>query len=341
MNSKHEIKDSSVQESFANRPLLRERIGLVVDGMNAAAAVTTITTAEEAGVRQIWMTQGPSNPDTLTIFAAAAATAAKTSRVRLGTAIVPAYTHHPLSLAQQALAIDDIAPGRLRLGIGPSHRPIVESIYGLSQTTPLTYMREYLQVLRAILWDGKVNHHGHFFNVVATMPRTAKIPLLTSTLGERAFLLAGEISDGALSWLCPVSYLRDTGLPALRKAAAASERSSEPPLVAHVLVALSQDSSLILEKGHQLLSYYTKLPFYAKMFTDAGFPIITSDGGSNETIVPDALVKSLVISGGESSVAARFKELLDSGLGELMVTLVPIIDAYDEQTRLMQLIGGL
>jgi alkanesulfonate monooxygenase SsuD/methylene tetrahydromethanopterin reductase-like flavin-dependent oxidoreductase (luciferase family) len=128
MNSKHEIKDSSVQESFANRPPLRERVGLVVDGMNAAAAVTTIGTAEEAGVRQIWMTQGPSNPDTLTIFSAAAA-AAKTSTVRLGTAIVLDYTHHPLALAQQALAIHDIAPGRLRLGIGPSHRPLVEGVY--------------------------------------------------------------------------------------------------------------------------------------------------------------------------------------------------------------------
>jgi alkanesulfonate monooxygenase SsuD/methylene tetrahydromethanopterin reductase-like flavin-dependent oxidoreductase (luciferase family) len=114
MDSKHEIKDSTMQGSFADRPPLRERIGLVVDGMNAAAAVTTITTAEAAGVRQVWMTQSPSNPDTLTIFAAVA-TAAKTSTVQLGTAIVPAYTHHPLALAQQALAIDDIAPGRLRL----------------------------------------------------------------------------------------------------------------------------------------------------------------------------------------------------------------------------------
>jgi alkanesulfonate monooxygenase SsuD/methylene tetrahydromethanopterin reductase-like flavin-dependent oxidoreductase (luciferase family) len=303
--------------------------------MNAAAAVTTIGTAEEAGVRQIWMTQGPSNPDTLTIFAAA--TAAKTSTVRLGTAIVLAYTHHPLSRAQQALAIDYIAPGRLHLGIGPSHRPLVDGVYGLPQITPLAYMREYLQVLRALLWEGNVNHHGHFFNMVATMPRTAKIPLLTSTLDKMAFLLAGEISDGAISWLCPVSYLLHTGLPALRKAAATSGRS-EPPLIAHVLVALSQDGHLILEKEHQLLSFYANLPFYAKMFTDAGFSISTSD---DKTIVPDALVKSLVISGGESSVAARFKELLDAGLGKLMVTLVPIIDAYDEQTRLMQLIGGL
>ena len=179
----------------------------------------------------------------------------------MGTSIVPTYPRHPLALAQQALAINDIAPGRLRLGIGPSHRPMIEGVYGLPQTTPLAHMREYLQVLRAALWEGKVNHHGHFFNVVATMTRTAKIPLLISTLGKKAFQLAGEISDGAISWLCPVSYLLHTGLPALRKAASSSGRSSEPPLVAHVLVALSQDGPLILEKGHQLLSYLRKASF--------------------------------------------------------------------------------
>ena len=73
MDNKQEIKDSIMQGSVADQSSPTERVGLVVDGMNAAAAVTTITTAEEAGVRQIWMTQGPSNPDTLTIFAAAAA----------------------------------------------------------------------------------------------------------------------------------------------------------------------------------------------------------------------------------------------------------------------------
>jgi alkanesulfonate monooxygenase SsuD/methylene tetrahydromethanopterin reductase-like flavin-dependent oxidoreductase (luciferase family) len=337
------IRDSAIEGSFSgHHQSLRERVGLVVDDVNAAAAVTTITTAEAAGVRQIWMTQSPFSPDTTTIFASAAA---KTSIVRLGTAIIPIYLRHPLALAQQALAIDDIAPGRFRLGIGPSHRPLIEGVYGLSQTSPLAYMREYLQVLRAALWEGKVNHHGRFFNVVAEMSQTAKIPLLISTLGEKAFLLAGEISDGALSWLCPVKYLLNTGLPALRKSAAVAAASpssgySEPPLVAHVLVALSQDGPLILEKGRQMLGYYTKLPFYAKMFSDAGFPITTHDGG-NETIVPDALVNSLVISGNESTIAARFKQLLDAGLGELMLTSVPIADARDEQTRLMHLIGSL
>ena len=85
-----------------------------------------------------------------------------------------------------------------------------------------------------------------------------------------------------------------------------------------------------------MLDFYAKLPFYAKMFADAGFPL-TSD----QTSVPDALVDSLVISGNEATVAARFTELLAAGLDELNVALVPVTDAGDEQSRLMHLIGQL
>ena len=63
--------------------------------------------------------------------------------------------------------MNDIAPGRFRLGIGPSHRPLMEGVYGLPHKKPLSYMREYFQILRSVLSEGKVNHHGHFFNVVA------------------------------------------------------------------------------------------------------------------------------------------------------------------------------
>jgi len=78
-----------------------------VSGANAAAAVSAIVAAEAAGVQQIWMTQSTPAPDTLTIFAAAAA---QTARVRMGTAIVPTYPRHPLALAQQALALKRPCP---------------------------------------------------------------------------------------------------------------------------------------------------------------------------------------------------------------------------------------
>ena len=183
--------------------------------------------------------------------------------------------------------------------------------------------------------DGKVDHHGHFYNVVVTLPRTSQIPVLISTLGRKAFELSGQIADGALSWVCPVPYLLRTGIPALRTSAAAVGRSA-PPLVAHISVALSEDRGSVLAAGHQMLDFYAKLPFYVKMFADAGFPL-TSD----QTSVPDALVDSLVISGNEATVAARFTELLAAGLDELNVALVPVTDAGDEQSRLMHLIGQL
>ena len=106
-------------------------------------------------------------------------------------------------------------------------------------------------------------------------------------------------------------------------------------MVAHVLVTLSEDRNSILSAGHQLLDFYAKIPFYANMFSNAGFQL-TSD-----QTVPDALVDNLVISGNEDSVAARFTELLATGLDELMVSLVPIKDAVNETRQLMHLIGQL
>jgi F420-dependent oxidoreductase-like protein len=323
-------KDSGLQVSPNRLPITRERVGLVMDGSNAAASAKTIVAAEAAGVQQIWMVQPPWSPDVLTTFAAAAT---KTSTVRLGTSIVPTYPRHPLVLAQQALFLYDIAPGRLRLGIGPSHQAIIEGIYGLPQTTPLAHLREYVKVLRTALWKGKVDHHGHFFNVIVTLPRTTQIPVLISTLGKKAFQLAGEIADGALSWVCPVSYLLDTAIPALRTAAAANGRSA-PPLVAHVMVALSQDHHSVMAAGHGALDMYAKFPFYVKMFAEAGFSLT-----AGQTSVPDSLVDGLIVSGNEDTVAAQFTELLAAGLDELMVTLVPIKDAVDEFTRLTNLIG--
>ena len=320
-------ENPQVVSSF--RPI-RERVGLIVDGANTAAAVKTIVAAEDAGVRQIWMAQPPNQPDALTTFAAAAA---KTSTINLGTSIVPTYPRHPLVLAQQALALQDLAPGRLRLGIGPSHRFIIENMYGLQHSKPLAHLREYVEVLRAALWAGKVNHHGHFYNVEAMFPLTAQIPIFISTLGKMAFQLAGQIADGAIRWVCPVPYLINIGIPALHSSAAAAGRSA-PILIAHVPVALSEDRASVLSAGHRFLDFYA--PFFANMFSNAGFQI-TSDQK-----VSDALVDNLIISGNDATVAARFNELLAAGLNELMISLVPITETGDdEQALLMHLIGRL
>ena len=97
------------------------------------------------------------------------------------------YPRHPLVLAQQALSLHDLVHGRLRLGIGPSHRFIIEDAYGLHHKKPLDHLQEYVKVLREALWEGKVDHHGHFYNVVATSPRTSQIPLIIRHWVRRHF----------------------------------------------------------------------------------------------------------------------------------------------------------
>ena len=313
------------------RPI-RERVGLALYGRNAAASLSTIIAAEAAGVRQVWMTQTTPAPDTLSIFAAAAV---QTTNMRMGTAIVPTYPRHPLALAQQALTISDLAPERLRLGVGPSHRPIIEDVYGIPMTSPLEHLREYVTVLRAILWKGNIDHHGNFYTLKTKLSRTPRTPILISALREGAFHLAGEVADGAISWICPVPYLLDKALPALRAGAAKSGRLA-PPLVAHVPVALSQDRQAVLAAGHQQISSrYARLPFYAKMFADAGFPV------SPDGTVPDALIENLVVSGDEATIAKRLTDLLAAGLDELLVMLIVVADPQAEEARLMQLVGQL
>ncbi|HET8840212.1 MAG TPA: LLM class flavin-dependent oxidoreductase [Ktedonobacteraceae bacterium] len=309
----------------------QERIGLSIIATDAADAVNRIVEAEQAGLRQIWLSQGGSGgADTLTIAAMAAI---RTTQIRLGTAIVPIYPRHPIVMAQQALAIHDLAPGRLRLGIGPSHRPIIQGSYGLPMPSPLSYLQEYSTVLRGLLGQGQVEHHGTFFEIKAAS-RTAPIPLLVSALGKRAFQVAGEISDGAISWVCPVPYLLNEALPSLQ-AGAAEQGRPVPPLVAHVVVALSTDEAAVHTQACQFLLRYSKLPFYAQMFASAGLPVAADGTGLEE------LARVLVISGDEARLRQRLGELLAQGLSELMIHPLPMTNTGKERSQLLQVLANL
>ncbi len=330
MSQEENVRSMLTAAGIAQLPI-RDRVGLAIQAADVATTVTRICEAEQAGVRQVWMTQSAGMLDTLTLFAAAAV---QTTQIRLGTSIVPIYPRHPLVMAGQAATIDALAPGRLRLGVGTSHRHVMENMYGLSMLSPLAYLREYVAVMRNVLWDGHVDHQGAFFNVAASLPGLTQIPLLVSALGEKAFRMAGEISDGAISWVCPVPYLLDTALPALRAGAEAQHRPV-PPLIAHIPIAMSTDEVAVQAATTPRISFYTKAPFYKHMFAAAGFPV-----GEDGTGVA-ALVQALVVAGTQTQVENRLRELIASGLDELLLMLVPVADEAREREQLMQVIASL
>lgn len=324
-------KDQIAAENIAQRSL-RDRVGVFVVPTETSDALATIREAERAGVQQIW-TGEADRADPLTLFAIAAA---QTERIRLGTSILAVYSRHPVVLARQALAIHDIAPGRLRLGIGSGGRAPVEQWLGLSQISPLPYLKEYVEILRTVLWEGGTNYEGTFFKIALPAPRPAQIPLYVSALGKQAFRLAGEIADGVLPWMCPAPYLLNQALPALRAGAEATERPV-PPIVAHMHVALSTDKAAALAASRRWVQMYARLSTYARMFAHAGFAGAV-DGSEADV---DALARSLVISGDEATVRSRIQEVLASGLDELQLQLLPIADEARERAALLHLVGSL
>lgn len=308
------------------------RAGLAIRGLNPAETLAAIVRADERELPMVWSTVGGTNPDAVTLFAAAAA---KTRAIGLGTAIVPTYPRHPIALASQALVLGTLAPGRFRLGIGPSHRPTIEGMFGLPMNRPLEHLREYLTVLRGLLWDGSVDFSGSHFRVKAELPagiQPPRTPLPISALRAGAFRLAGEIADGAISWVCPIPYLVNTAKPALLEGARAAGRPA-PPLIGHVPVAIGTDREAVRAAARPQLANYGRLPFYRGMFEDAGFQM------NPDNSLPDALLDELVVSGSPAEIAARLHEIQAAGVDELLVMRVNVADAEAEDAALVELLA--
>jgi F420-dependent oxidoreductase-like protein len=287
-------------------------IGLHITGRTAAEIVDGIVRAEARGVAAAWLTTGGTSPDGLTVLAAAAV---RTSRVLLGTAITPTYPRHPLVTVQQTLALAQLAPGRFRLGVGPSHKPTMEGMFGIPFERPLRHLRAYLDVLRAALHDGQVDRDEEPYRVHARLTAPVEVPIYASALQEKSFALCGEVADGAITWMCPLPYVRDLALPAMRRGAERADRPL-PKLIVHVPVAVSEDAAAVREGARAQLGFYMRVPSYRNMSATAGFP------EAGEVGLTDAHVDSLVLHGDELTVAGKLREWFAIGADEIIVAPV-------------------
>src|SRR6266478_4694507 len=184
-------------------------------GADLAAAVDCARRADALGYDSVWVTHGLGR-DALLVLSAYARVA---PRVGLGTGVIPIYPRHPVLMAQEALTLQEVTGGRLRLGIGVSHRPMMEGALGLDMGKPLEVAREYVAVLRQAL-RGQVEHAGPRYRVTwqSGVPRLpAPPPIYLAGLGTAMLELAGEIADGVVLWLCAPAYIREHALPAIKR----------------------------------------------------------------------------------------------------------------------------
>ena len=307
-----------------------KRIGLHAGAANAAASLDLMRRAEAAGVNATWLTTGGTGLDALTLFAASAV---QTDNIHFGTSITPTYPRHPIVTAQQVQVLDQLAPGRFRLGVGPSHRPAMRSMFGFNLRAPLTNLREYLQILRALLHTGSVDFDGQEYTAHASIPQPVNVPVMASALQEGSFELCGAEADGAISWVSPAEYLRDTALPAMRRGSDQAGRET-PPLIAHAPVCIHDNPDEIRLAVQQQLSNYPRLPFYQRMWAAAGYPEAAEETWS------DAMISATVLTGDEDTVAERMTAMLDMGMTELLVTPVTAgDDPAEAMERTIALLG--
>ena len=288
-------------------------IGVAVSGTNTEEILGRIERSDQAGIPAAWMTSGAgARVDSITTFAAAAG---RTKQIKLGTSIVPTFPRHPVVMAQQAQVVAQLAPGRFRLGVGPSHRPTMLGM-GMNFRSPLGHLREYLRILKALLQTGKVDFDGEHYQAHDTIPEPVDVPVMASALQRGSFELCGAEADGAISWICPGVYLRDVALPAMADGARRAGRHV-PPLIAHAPVCVHENAEEVRAAVRQQIGN-PRMPFYQRMLRDAGFPEASNGGWS------DLMIDAVVFWGDETRVAERIKEMFSFGATEVLASPIGV-----------------
>ena len=306
-----------------------QHIGVAIAEPNSRKALDAIKTAEDLGISAAWMTTGGAGLDALTLFSAAAV---QTNRILLGTSIVPTFPRHPIVMVQQVQVIAQLAPGRFRLGVGPSHRPSMIESFGVDFRSPLGHLKEYVLILKSLLQTGAVDFQGEFYRAKASIAEPVDVPVMASALRDGSFEMCGAEADGAISWVCPGAYLGEVALPAMKKGAS-DVGKTPPPLIAHAPVCVHDniDDVRAAMKG---FGRYPQLPFYQKMFAAAGFPEAYDGAWS------DGMIDATALYGTEGQVGDKLNALLSMGATEVLVS--PVGAGSDKEAslrRTLQLVG--
>lgn len=306
------------------------RIGLFVGGgptdkIRLNEVIQQGKQAEADGYDSFWVPHISSRgSDALT---ALALIGSQTSRIALGTGVVPTYPRHPTMLAQQAITTQIAAGGRLTLGIGPSHKPGIEDVLGLSYDRSAKHVEEYLNVLRPLIDDGKVDFDGEFFNVHATLDMSDGLPcpVMISALAPRMLRLAGEIADGTITWMTGVKAIDSHVTPRINAAAEAAGRPS-PRVVVGLPIAITDDESAGRAQAANLFERYGQLVNYRRILD-----VEEVEGPSEVAVV-----------GNEAQVERQLRAFADAGATDFIASVFPVGDDTEASaSRTRELLKGL
>jgi F420-dependent oxidoreductase-like protein len=273
--------------------------GLVSDGR----------ACEDAGFASFWIAQVPGYLDALT---AAALLGQSTTRIEIGTAVVPVQTRHPLIMAQQALTTQAACAGRFTLGVGASHHWIIDGQLGLPYEKPARLLADYLGVLQpGLAGPGLVDVENESFRVRSPIDVSDSnpTPVLVAALGPVMLRLAGEHADGTILWLADERAIESHVVPRISAAARSAGRPA-PRIVAGVPVALCPPHAVEAARAYasEMLGHADVSPNYVRLL----------DHGDARD------VGDTMAAGDEAAVIQRLSRYRDAGVTDLVARVVPL-----------------
>ncbi len=268
---------------------------------------------EARGFHTLWL----ANIFAIDAITAAALIGRETSRIELGTAVVPTYPRHPTALAQQALTAQAACGGRFTLGIGLSHQIVIEGLLGLSYERRAKHMREYLSVLGPLLRGEKAEHQGEEFrvNLGLEVPGARPVSALIAALGDQMLRIAGEQADGTILWMTGARTVEEHVVPRIRSAAQAAGRA-DPRIVAGLPIVLTDDERAAREAVGKIMVHYGQIPSYRAMLDREG---VAGPG-------------DIALVGNQRQLDAALDRLAAAGVTDLDAALIPVDDGAEART---------
>ncbi len=258
-------------------------------------------TARDQGFESIWLPQ-IFGPDTLTAIAVAGR---EVPDIVFGTSVVPTYPRHPQMLAQQALTVNEAIGGRLILGIGPSHKPVVEGMWGMSFDKPIRHVREYLEILGPLLSDGVTSYSGGALTARGEITVDGPAPkVMVAALGPQLLKVTGRLADGTILWMTGPKTIGEHTVPVITTAAEEAGRPA-PEIMAGFPICVTDGSDdqlrQVREQAATEFAIYGTLPSYRAMLDREGY-----EGPAD-----------LAIIGSGDEIQERLAELSDRGVTTL------------------------
>lgn len=315
-------------------------MGMHVPGMSWRETLDAAVLAEALGYSCISMGESWGE-DALTSLAQVAAV---TSRIRIGSSIVPVFARSPANLAMAALNLDRMSQGRFFLGLGTSGRLVIEDFHGEPFRKPLTRMREYIDIIRKAARGERLDHDGEFFHVkrfqLRFTPYRAQLPIYVAALSPASLQLTGELADG---WL-PIFLAPSRMAPAVADLRAGAERAGRAlddiAISPQVSIYVTDDPAAARDRERQHIAFYIggMGVFYHRYMHRIGFgeeadrvrqAFQARERDRAARLVTDAMVEAMTIIGTPRQCRDQIEAFFAAGAREVrLVFNEPHRDAF-------------